>query len=103
MLEGVTIITHIIIIIVGVGEEGVACRKDITGREVGHGQEGLLRLFDDEKALVVVGQVLAQLVAQVRVGVTVSHDLHGLGTADAAVVGGDDDLVVRLCQLLEEV
>ncbi len=60
MLEGITVVGDVIVVVVGVGEEVVTGGEDIARREVRRGQEGLLRLLDDEEALVVVGQVLAE-------------------------------------------
>ena len=50
-----------------------------------------------------MGEVLAELVAQVGVRVAVADDFHWLGAADTSVVGGDDDFDISLCQLAEEV
>ena len=103
MLEGVAIVGHIVVVVVGIGEECVASGEHVARREVGGRQEGLLWLFHHEEALVVVGEVLTQLIAQVGVRVPVAHDLHGLCTADAAMIGGHDHLAVSLGQQLEEV
>ena len=62
-----------------------------------------LRILDDKEVFRVVGQILAQLITQIGVGVAVTDNLHGIGGADAAVVGGDEDAVVALCQLAEQV
>ena len=103
MLEGVAIVGHIVVVVVGIGEERVACGEDVARREVGGRQQRLLWLFDHEETLIVVGEVLTQLITQVGVGVPVAHNLHWLRTADAAVVGGHNHLAVGLCQQFEEV
>ena len=103
MLEGITIVGDVIVVVVGIGEEVVTRGKDVAGGEVGCRQMGLGGVFDDEEVLGVVCQVLTELIAQVGVRVTVADNLHGVGSTDAAVVGGDDDVVVGLCQLSEEV
>ena len=103
MLESVAVIGHIVVVIVGISEEVVAGGEDIARRQVRRGQEGLGGLLNDKEVLGVVCQVLAQLVAQVGVSVAVSDNLHGIGGTDAAVVGGDDDAVVGLCQQAEQV
>ena len=58
--------------------------------------------MDGKQVLIVVTQVLTQLITQVGIGIPVAHNLHGLRTADTAVIGGDDDLAILLCQLTEE-
>ena len=103
MLERITIVTHIIIIIVGIGEERIACRKHITPREVRHRQLGLLRLLDDVEALLVVRQIRTQFVAQVRVSVSVAHNLHRLGASDTAMIRRHNHLAVGLCYQFEEI
>ena len=99
MLECVLIIRHVVVVIVGVGKECVARGKHIGRAEVGGGELSQVWILDDEEVLAVVAQVFAQLVAQVGVGVAVADDLHGLRGADAAMVGGDDDLVVALREM----
>ena len=63
---------------------------------------GLSRVGNDKGVLGTAVEVLAELVAQVGVGVAVADNLDGLAAAYGAVVGGDDDAVVGLCQCLEE-
>ena len=62
-----------------------------------------MRLLDDKQFFRIVGQILTQLVAQVGVGVTVADNLNGGGGTDGAVIGGDNDVIVALCQLAEQV
>ena len=102
MLEGVAIVGDVIVVIIRVGEEGVARSEDITRGEVGRGEHGLLWLFDDEEILVVVGQILSEFIAQIGVRITIANNLDGLCTADTAMVGGDNHLVIGLRQLSEE-
>ena len=103
MLEGVFVVGHIIIIVVGIGEEAVARRKYVGRADVGLGQEGRLRIADGEEFLAVVAQTLSQFVAQVGVGVAVADNLHRFLHAYRTVVGGDDDLVVAFGKNLEQV
>ena len=88
VLERVLVIRHVVIVVVGVGEEAVAGRKHIAGAQIGHRQLGLLGVANDKHVLGVVTEVLAQLVAQIGVGVAVAHYLDGVGAAYGAVVGG---------------
>ena len=103
MLEGITVVGDIIIIVVGIGEERVACGKHITRGEVRSRQQSLAWFFDGEQALVVITQILAEFIAQVGIRVSVANDLDGLCTADAAVVGCHNHLIVFLCNLPEEI
>ena len=103
MLEGVAVVGDIIIVVVGIGEEVVARSKDVARRQVGRGQEGLGGVLDDKEVLGVIGQILAQLVAQIGIGVAVADNLDGIGSPNATVVGGDDDAVVSLCQQAEQI
>ena len=104
MLEGVAIVGDIVIVIVGIGEKVVACGEDIAGRQIGGWQLCAMGILDDEEVLVgIVAQILAQLVAQVGVGVAVAYNLHGVVGTDGAVVGGDDDAIVGLRKLSEQV
>ena len=103
MLEGITVVRDVVIVVVRIGKERVACGKHVTRGEVWCWQQGFAWFFDGEQALVVVGQVLTEFIAQVGIGVPVTYDLYGLSTADAAVIGGDDDLIVFLCDIPEKV
>ena len=94
MLEGVAVVADVVVVVVGVGEETVATREDIACGEVGGGEERALGIGNLEDLLGVVVQVLAEFVAQVGVGILVALDAHGALTTDAAVVGGEDDVVV---------
>ena len=77
MLEGVFVVTHVVVVVVGVGEEGVACGKYVCRADIGCGQMGLAGVFDFKDFLGVVVEVLAQFVAQVGIGVAVANNLHG--------------------------
>ena len=101
MLESVLVVADVVIIVIGVGKERVACGEDIAGAEVRSRQLSLLRVFDGEYFLGIVVEVLAQFVAQVGIGVPVADYFHGIVGADASVVRCDNYLVVTLCQNAE--
>jgi len=103
VLEGVAVVGDVVVVVVGVGEEAVATGEDIARGEVGGGEECALGIGDLEDLLGVVVQVLAELVAQVGVGVLVALDAHGVLAPDATVVGGEDDVVVRVGEGAEQV
>ena len=103
MLESVFIIRHIIVIVVGVCEEIFARSKHITGAEVWRGKLSLARLFYDVDVARRVVEVLAELVAQVRVRVAVAHNLHRLRAAYAAVVGGYDHATIVVGERAQQV
>ena len=87
MLEGVLIVLHVVVVVVRVGEEVVAGGEHVARGEVRCRELRLLRLLDDKEVLAVIGQVLAELVAQVGVRVTVAYNLHRMVGTYAAVVG----------------
>ena len=64
---------------------------------------GLTWFLDHKDFLRLVRQVLAKLIAQIGVGIAVAYNLHGIVGTYRAVIGGDDDTIVRLCQLTEQV
>ena len=102
MLEGVFVVTDIVIIVVGIGEEGVAGGKDICRAYIGCGEMSLARVFDFIDFLGIIVEVLTQLIAQVGIGVAVTDNLHGAVGSDGAVVGGEYYGVVALRQEFEE-
>ena len=63
---------------------------------------GLARVFDLIDFLRVVVEILAQLIAQVGIGIAVTDDLDGTVGTDRAVVGGEHYGIVALRQELEE-
>ena len=62
----------------------------------------LPRVCNNKGVLGTAVEVLAELIAQVGIGVAVTDNLHRLAATYGAVVGGDDDAVVGLRQCLEE-
>ena len=103
MLERVLVVGHVVVVIVGIGKEAVACGKDIAGADIGRRQMGLAGVLDDKEFLIVVGQVLAELVAEIGVGVAVADYLHWFAGAHRTMVGGDYDAIVALRKQFEEV
>ena len=91
MLEGVGIVLHVVVVVVGVGEEVVPRGEDVGRRDVGRGQAEAFGPFDFVDLARVVAQVLAHFVAEVGGGGAVADDAYGGGDADGAVVGGEDD------------
>ena len=102
MLERVLVIGDVVVVVVWIGKERVACGKDVGCREVGRWQLCVSGVLDDEEVLGVVAQVLAEFVAQVGVCVAVADDFYRFGAAYGAVVGCDDDFIIGLCYASEE-
>ncbi len=90
MLEGVAIVTDVIVVVVRVGEEVALASEDVGRAQVHLRQENLLWVFHLEDFFRVVFQVLAVLVAQVGVHLTVAQNADGFFDIGRAVVGGDD-------------
>ena len=96
VLEGVAVITNVIVVVVRVSEEVALPGEDICGTQVDLRQEDLLGVFHLEDFLRVVFQVLAVLVAQVGVHLAVTKDTDGLFDVCGAVVSGDDHVAALL-------
>ena len=78
MLEGVHIVLHVLVVVVGVGEEVVVVRKDVGRCDVAFGQEYFAWLFDFEHLFGVVVDEASLLVAQVDRYVAVAFDADGV-------------------------
>ena len=81
MLERVLIILHVVVVVVRIGEEAVARGEDVGRGEVGLGELEGCGLLDFVDFAGIVGEVAAELVAQVGVDVSVAYDLGGGGDA----------------------
>ena len=102
MLKCVVVVLNVVVVVVGVGQEVMIQGKHIGRAHVGAGQAIALRLEYLINLLGVVTQVLAQLVAQVGIGVLVADNLDGIVHADGAMVGGDNYLIAHLGHALEQ-
>ena len=96
MLERIFVVGHVVIVVVGIGKEVVARGKHIGGTQIWGRQMCLRGILDGKHLFWIVGQILAQFVAQIGVGVPVTDDFNRGGSTDAAVVGGDDDFEMFL-------
>ena len=95
MLESVAIELCVVIEIVWICKEIVTCTENIATAYIWTGQSDLLGAGDLEAVLRLAVECFAHFVAQVGVGVLVTDDLHGVGYARGAVVGGEYDLVAQ--------
>ena len=102
MLEGTFIEGGVVIVVVGVSKEAVAEGQHVGAAEVGAGQLHLLRRAQFNHFALLVAEILADLEAQVGVGLPVADDFHRGVDLHAAVVGGDDDAVAAAGDLAEE-
>ena len=103
MLERVLVVRHVVVVVVGVGEERAAGGEHVRRTDVRRRQLRLVRVLYHEHFLRLAAEVLAQLVAQISVGVAVAYYLHRLRSTYTAVVGGDDNLAVDLRECVEQV
>ena len=94
MLEGVVVVLHVLVVVVGVGEKVVVVCEYVGGGEVAFGEEDLGWVFDGEEFFFVVVEQPALFVAQVDGDFFVAFDFDGMVDADGAVVGSDDDVDV---------
>ena len=63
MLEGVLVVGHVVVVVVGVCEEIVVPREDVGRADIEGRQTDLLRLFDGHHLFRIVIQVLADFVS----------------------------------------
>ena len=103
VLEGIAVITDVVIVVIGVSEETVAGSKNVAGAEVGRRQVCTVGIRDIEDFARIIVEVLAELIAQVGVGVLVSLHANGCLATDAAVVGSEQNAVVALREGSEKV
>ena len=103
MLEGVLVVLHVVIVVIGVSKEVVVVAEDVLVREVHLWKPNLRRDTDLIDLLGIVGEGLADLVAEVGVGVLVSDDLNRGIDSYGAMVGGEHDPIAHLGDVLEEV
>ena len=103
MLESVLVVGYIIVVIVGVGEERVACGEDIARGDVGDGQLCVARRLYGEDILRLAVEVLPELVSEIRVRVAVADNLDGAVGAYGAVVGRYDYAAPPLGETLEDI
>src|SRR5574344_1010266 len=103
MLEGILVIAHVIIVVVGVSKEAVARSKHVTGGDIRRRQLSFLGFFNGKEVFVIIGQILAQLVSQVGIGIAVTHNLNRFIGTYAAMIGSYHYLAVGLRQHLKQI
>ena len=102
MLEGVAIVLHVVVVVVGIGKERVSRSEGVGRAHIGSRQLSFFGRFDGEDLFGVVVEVLSQFISQIGVGVAVTDDLDGLLTTDGTMVSGKDDAVIALRQQSEK-
>ena len=66
MLIGVPIITHIMVIIIGVGEEQVVFGKDETTAQINVGQINFLRILGRQNILALISKTSTGFIPEVK-------------------------------------
>ena len=102
MLEGILKIGDIIIVIVGIGEETVACRKHIRRTHIRRRQEGLGGVADGENLLGIVIEILSELIPEVGVRIAVADNLYRFVAANRTMISGENNRVVAVSQSLKQ-
>ena len=102
MLERVLIVRHVVVVVVGICQEGVARSENVRRGEVGRRQLRIVRILDNKHFLRLAVKILAEFVAQVGVGIAVADYLYGLRSPDTSVVCSDDNGTVGLCESLKQ-
>ena len=95
MLEGVAIELCVVVEVVGVRKEVLSRAEDITAADIRTRQTYLLWTGDLKAVLRLAVECFADFVAQVGIGVLVADDLHRIGHARSAMVGGEYDFVAQ--------
>ena len=88
MLEGVAIELCVVVEIVRVRKEIIAGAEHIAAADIGARQSHLFGAGNLEAVLRLAVECFAHFLAQVGVGVLIANNLHGVGHARRAMVGG---------------
>ena len=102
MLEGVLVVLYVVVVVVGICKEVITCDKMICGRDVRRWQMGFPWVCDDKGVFGTAVEILAKLISQIGVGISVADNLYGFVASYGTVVGGNDDAIVCLCECLEK-
>ena len=88
MLESILVVIHIVIVVVGIGEEVVLHGEDIGRTHIGYGKSGLIGFSYREYVFetFVVIQVSSLLISQIGRRVSVSNDTYGTLDSDGTVL-----------------
>ena len=103
MLECILIVRDVVVIVVRISKERVASSKDVACAEIWRRELCKMRILDSEYLPCIVVEALPQLITQIGIRITITDNLYWIGGADRPVIGRDNDLIVRLCQLFEYV
>ena len=90
MLKSIIIVFYIIVIVIGIGEKIIFDGKEIRRRHIQFGQEYILRLSNNKGLIAVETKVFAKLKSQVRICISVSHNLEWFFNAYGTMVCGED-------------
>ena len=102
MLEGVFVVSDIIVVVVGICKEVVTCYEMVCGGDVRCWQMGSLWVCYDESVFGTAVEILAKFISQICIGVPVADNLYWFVASYGTVVGSNDDAIVCLCQCLKE-
>ena len=103
MLESILIVRHVIVVVIGVSKERIARSEYVTCTEIRGWQLCLMRILDSENLLSIIVKTLSQLITKVRIRIAITDNLHWINRPNGSVISCDYHLIVRLCQLLDDV
>ena len=95
MLEGVAVELCVVVEIVGICKEVVACAEHITTADIRTRQSYLLWTGNLEAVFGTAIEGFAYLVSEIGIGILVTNDLHGIVHACGAMVGGEHYLIAE--------
>ena len=103
VLERVFVISHIIVVVVGVCKEIVVCGENVSRADIGRRQSIAFGRFYLVRLFGVVAERFSHFIAEVCIGVFVADNLDGVVDVYGSVVGGENDFEIFLGDFAEKV
>ena len=103
MLESVPVIIHIIVVVIGIGEEIVVPAEDIIGTDIDLGKESIRRILDLEHFVAVQISVPSRFCTAGWYSCSCRQGPYRVLDADRAMIGGDDHVDILLRQVPDDI
>ena len=92
VLESITVIIDVIVIVIGVAKEAIALCKNKGRVDGGDGKSRFFRVPEGQHFFGLIVKIAAMLIPQVGSGLFVTDHLKGAFYANAAMIGGEDEI-----------
>lgn len=102
MLESVFVVSNIIVVVVWICKEVIACDEMVCGGNVWCWQVSPLRVSNDKSVFGTAVEVLAKFISQICVGISISDNFYRFVAPYGTMVGSNDDAIICLCQCFKE-